>query len=117
MTACGAAVAGKFIVRITPDWKEPLVIQVLLVMFSGERKTAALAEILAPIEAYERELAEASRGEIARQKGQKEILEQRLHSAQGAAAKAKGPIEKPQRKRRQRWRRTWQTLKSRLRRG
>jgi hypothetical protein len=90
LTACGAAVAGKFIVQITPDWKEPLVIQVLLVMFSGERKTAALTEILAPIEAYERELAVASRGEIARQKGQKEILEQRLKTAQNAAAKAKG---------------------------
>jgi hypothetical protein len=40
LTACGAAVAGKFIVRMTPDWKEPLVLQALLIMLSGEKKSA-----------------------------------------------------------------------------
>ncbi len=57
-------------------------------MFSGERKSAVIALVIEPSEAYERELAEASRGEIARQRGQKEILEQRLRVAQSAAAKA-----------------------------
>jgi hypothetical protein len=90
LTACGAAVSGKYVVSMTPDWREPLVLQSLLIMLSGERKSAVMAEILAPVEAYEQELAEASRVEIARQLGQKEILEQRLKIAQASAAKAHG---------------------------
>jgi hypothetical protein len=64
LTACGAAVARKFIARMTSDWKEPLVIMTLVVMPSGERKSPSVELAIAPIAEYGQELVAASRGEI-----------------------------------------------------
>ncbi len=81
------AAAKRSVVRLGPDWQEPLADWYMNVLPSGERRTPSYKTAIRPIEDRERELAEAARPEIAEQKAKHDVLEQRLANAKRDAAK------------------------------
>jgi len=88
LCALATACQGWTAVTVWEDWIEPVNLYALVVLPSGERKTAALREMAAPIEAYEKKLVTTMRAEIAEQASARKILEQRLQDAERTAAKA-----------------------------
>ncbi len=78
LAAIAACVSGKVRVRPKVDYEEPLALFVVVALQPGERKSAVLAEMIAPIAQAEREQVERARQE--REATQREIsdLEQRL---------------------------------------
>ncbi len=84
------AFQSKYIVQITPDWKEPLCLYCVAVAPPGERKSAVISALTKPIRDYEAERRESERIEIARNRAEKTLLEKKLEAAKALAVKGKG---------------------------
>jgi hypothetical protein len=91
LALCGA---GKFRLRVTSDWFEPLNIFGVVSLPPGCRKSAVFSTITAPLKAWERAEAERLGPEIAKAKTEYEIAEQRLQSLKARAAKTADAIER-----------------------
>jgi hypothetical protein len=74
-------------VWVRPDWTEPANLWTVAAMGSGEAKTPVFNHMIAPVVAYEAELAESMRDEVARNRTEREILEGRIKRLQGQAAR------------------------------
>jgi uncharacterized protein DUF3987/bifunctional DNA primase/polymerase-like protein len=74
LAACSAAIAGKVRLRVRGDHLEPLNLMLVAAMLPGERKSAVFASAFAPIEAYERALAENVRPMLAKAKAECDAL-------------------------------------------
>ncbi len=85
-----AASARRAEVSLSPDWIEPLNEWFAIVLSSGERKSPQFRAITAPVEERQRELVEARRPEIERQKVDRDIKEKRVAELKSRAAKADG---------------------------
>lgn len=66
-------VGGRRRVRITADWVEVLSIYATVAVPSGERKSPVLAILAAPLLAVERELADAARPDVERQRAIRDV--------------------------------------------
>ena len=87
--ALSAAVAGKFVVRVKPDYREPLNIYVATVLPPGERKSAVMeACVIRAIQDWEREKAEAMESQIKKAISARKTAERRIEHLRGRAAKA-----------------------------
>lgn len=84
------AIARKVEVNPQPDWTEPIALWVLVLLPSGERKSAAFAKVLAPVYAWQEAEAQRLADEIAQHDNCIAIAERKLKAAQDEAAKAKG---------------------------
>lgn len=76
--ACAAAVQGRWMLEVKPDWTEPLNLYLLTVARPSERKSPVLREVTAPLYAFER--AEQARRAPAIQEAQTQraVLEKRI---------------------------------------
>ncbi len=82
-------------VEITPDWKEPLCLYTVAVAPPGERKSAVIAALAAPVYEYEAEQREREAAEIAQNQTERALLEKALAAAQSSAVKSKGNFAEP----------------------
>lgn len=87
------AFQSKFEVEITPDWKEPLCLYPVAVAPPGERKSAVISALSAPVYEYEAEQREFEAAEIAQNQTERLLLEKALQAAQNSAVKGKGNFE------------------------
>lgn len=88
-----AALQSKYTVQITPDWKEPLSLYAVAVAPPGERKSAVISALTAPVSEYEAEQRELEAGEIAQNETERDLLEKALMAAKTGAVKGKGNFE------------------------
>jgi len=84
-----AAAIGRSVVRLNPEWAEPLNLFVVPVLPSGERKSPVFRDLVKPLQERERELAELAKPETAESQAQRDVLEQRLQAAKRRAATGK----------------------------
>lgn len=89
IAAAAAVVARKIRVQVAPGWQEPLNLFVAVVLPPGERKSQAVRDCVAPIEAWERTAAREKAVEIEEARVRKDILEQQAKKARMRAAGAK----------------------------
>ena len=87
------AFQSRFEVEITPDWREPLCLYPVAVAPPGERKSAVISSLTAPVYEYEAEQRELEAAEIAQNQTERVLLEKALQAAQNSAAKGKGDFE------------------------
>ena len=88
LAVIGSGMAKKFAVRMREGWLEQVVLYVLVVLNSGERKSAVFSQIIEPLEDYEQKIVEIAAGLLAEAQSKKSIMESRLKAAQTKAAKA-----------------------------
>ncbi|MGI8549608.1 MAG: DUF3987 domain-containing protein [Dehalococcoidia bacterium] len=86
--ATAAAVARRVELLVQPGWTEPLNIYTVTALPSGNRKSAVLAAVIAPLEAFEEEEVRDSEALIRAAQTRHTIAEQALRRAQAEAAKA-----------------------------
>ncbi len=89
-----AAARGRYAVNIPEhDWREPLVLQVVPFLESGERKSAVFAEITAPVSEWEREQHRHEEVAIRAWESRKRVLAKQLEVAERASAKGGETVE------------------------
>ena len=71
---------GRYKIKITSEWSEPLNLYTVAIAEPGERKSAVISHLTKPLEEYEAEYNEKNKDEIAINKAEKEILEKSLAS-------------------------------------
>jgi hypothetical protein len=89
-----AAVAGRALVRITPDWIEELCLYVACVLPSGERKSPVVREVVGPLELWERATLASERDRIGFLEQKRKLLEARLGQRRDAAAREKSEVDR-----------------------
>lgn len=90
-----AAARGRYAVRIPEhDWREPLVIQGVAFLPSGERKSAVVGELTAPIVEWERERHLEDESQIQEWASRHRVLKKQLDAAENAASKGREPGER-----------------------
>ena len=87
------AFQSRYEVEITPDWREPLCLYPVAVAPPGERKSAVISALTAPVYEYEAVQREFEAAEIAQNQTERVLLEKALQAAQNGAAKGKGDFE------------------------
>ena len=90
----GAALAKRIEVRVLPDWTEPVNIFVVVVMESGERKSAVFRVVLTPAVEYEQEENERLAPLIEQNRADLAMLAAEMKHLQGKAAKATKPDDR-----------------------
>ena len=96
LAACSAALAKRFVVEVKPGYREPLNLFVATILPPGERKSAVMNEVTAPLLAWEAEARAAAAPAIARARQQWTISEKRLEGVTNQAAKARTKEERDQ---------------------
>lgn len=91
LSCLAAACAKTVVVRVTPQWTEPVNLFTATAMAPGERKSAVFADVTRPTGDYEAAQIAERAPEIAEAEGRKKIAEQALAKAQKAAGDAAGP--------------------------
>jgi len=84
-----ATVSKKFEIEARPGWREPAPIWVLVLLESGDRKSAAFRRLIQPIADWERDEAARLGPELAAAREERELLEQRRKNARQRAAGCK----------------------------
>jgi hypothetical protein len=87
--ACAGGLAGKFRVQIRAGWSEPTNLYIVNSLLPGERKSEVIRPLLQPIQDLERRLQEEATPLIASLACEHRILEGKVKSLEGKAAKAK----------------------------
>jgi replicative DNA helicase len=96
LAACSAALAKRVVVEVKPGYREPLNLFVATILPPGERKSAVMREVTAPLIAWESEARAAAAPAIARATQQWTISKKRLDAVTDHAAKAKTKEEREQ---------------------
>lgn len=78
----------RFEVEPHPGWREQLSLYILVLMLSGERKSALMRELLAPVYAWQNEQASGMAKTIREFENKENIAKTRLDNARRKAAKA-----------------------------
>ena len=86
ISVCAAAVAKAAEVEARPGWREPLNLFTATVLPPGNRKSAVLSDVIAPLEEYGREEIERTRTDVALAENRRKIREAALAKAQKDAA-------------------------------
>ena len=91
------AFQGRYTLRVTDDWSEPLCLYLAAVADPGERKSAVLNALMRPVYAYERERRITEHAELEREKQERELLESELALEKKRACRTNGKQEARQR--------------------
>lgn len=87
-----AAVRGRYVVSIPEhSWQEPVLIQTVAFAGSGERKSAVVRELTAPLASWEREKHLEDESQIQEWESRFRVLKKQLDSAEAAASKGRAP--------------------------
>ncbi|MGB8298222.1 MAG: DUF3987 domain-containing protein [Polyangia bacterium] len=92
--ALSAACASRFVVEVTDGYVEPTNLYSVVAMDSGNRKSAAISRMIAPIEDYERQLREERKMPVAVERAEYDAVVKRLEETKREAAKA-APEDQP----------------------
>jgi hypothetical protein len=84
-----AAFQSRYEAEITTDWKEPLCLYLIAVASPGERKSAVMSALTAPVYEFEEAKREAESAEVAKSRAERDILEKRLERAKKEVAQNK----------------------------
>lgn len=87
LAIASAAISKRFEIEAWPGWLEPAPLWMLVLLPSGERKSAVFRRLTDPVAAWERRSAEILRPQIVAANTRKQILERRLKAAQDALGK------------------------------
>lgn len=87
------AARGRFDIVVNSDWKEPLCLYTVAVAPPGERKSAVISALTAPLREYEAERIEQERQAIAVNHARHEMLQKSLDDAKARCAKGKASPE------------------------
>ncbi len=90
----GTALAKRIEVHVIPDWTEPVNLFVVVVMESGERKSAVFRVVLTPVVEYEEEENERLAPLIEQNRAELAMLAAEMKHEQGKAAKASKPDDR-----------------------
>ncbi len=96
LAASAAACAKRVVVEVKPGYREPLNLFVATILPPGERKSAVVREVSAPLIEWEAKAADEAAPQIARGAQQFVVSKKRLDAATDRAAKAKGRQERQQ---------------------
>ena len=88
-----SAFQGKYQIAATYNWREPLNLYLLMIADVGDRKSAVLRPMSAPVYEYEAVVRETEKEAVAQNQQKKRLLEKKLAAAEKAAA-APVPNEK-----------------------
>lgn len=88
------AVQGRSVVRVKPDYYEPLNVYGLVACEPGERKSAVVSACKAPLVEWERERSIGMQNEIRQAQSHRKTAEKAIDHARQRAAKAKAPEER-----------------------
>lgn len=83
------AFQGRYVVEVNSDWREPLCLYTAAIAMPGERKSAVISALTAPVYEYEAEMRDLEAEEIAQNKTAKDILQKALDVAKTNAGKSK----------------------------
>jgi replicative DNA helicase len=89
LSVLSTACARYVMVEAKPGWIEPVNLYTVTALPPASRKSPMFSAMVAPINAYERELMSQAQGDIALRQAEHEILESRLQAAKREAAQAK----------------------------
>lgn len=87
LSVLSIASGGRWRIRITPDWQEPLALMTATVMPSGSRKSAAIAAAKEPLLQVERQICARLRPIAAERNALKDVFRARLDELKRKAAK------------------------------
>jgi hypothetical protein len=90
LAVTATAVQKKYVVEPTPDYYEPLNIWAIVLLDSGNRKSAVLKEITAPLLDFERQHAAGIAQDILRAESARQLAEDRIKHLRQKAARADG---------------------------
>lgn len=96
LAACSAAVAKRAVIEVKPGYREPLNIFAAVVLPPGERKTAVVREVCAPLIEWEARAAEAAAPAISKAAQRFVISQKRLDACSNRAARGKTQEERRQ---------------------
>ena len=85
--AVAASSAGRFMVKL-PTHDEPLNLYLLPALPPGTRKSQVVRDVVAPLYESEREMVEAARSSVAKEKAERDVMEARIRHLRDKAAKA-----------------------------
>ncbi len=88
LAVAAASLAKKARILLKPGWTEPLNLFVAVVLPPAERKSAVFSDVTAPMEAFEKDLVERVKPQIAEAMGRRTLLEERYKQALRVAAKS-----------------------------
>jgi hypothetical protein len=94
LAVTGAALAKKFRVQVRPGWDEPTNLWGVVALPPGDRKTAVFAQVKAPVDEVQRQLAEEKKEDIARAASEHRTLAARLKYLEKKTAEAKEPKDR-----------------------
>ena len=87
LSCCSAALAGRFSVRVRPDWTEPcLGLYTLTVLPSGDKKSSVMERMKAPLVEWEQQQIRQYRPTIAATREERRIKEAQMERARKQAA-------------------------------
>lgn len=89
LAACGAAIGKHAVVEVKPGYREPMNLFVAVVLPPGERKSAVLNAVTAPLEEWERSENERLKPQIAYSVMKAKTIEKQIENQMRIAAKAK----------------------------
>lgn len=90
LSAIAIPSAKRIEVEVRPGWREPMNLYTATGMDSGNRKSAVMRAIAAPIREYEHSLVQAAQLEISNLESERRILEEQLKKTEKRAADAVG---------------------------
>jgi len=82
------AAAGRWKVRVTGDWVETLALGSVSALASGERKSATMAALIAPLRAHERQAQQDAAPRVEEAKHLRQLQEDRVKALRHAAVRA-----------------------------
>jgi hypothetical protein len=88
LATIAAGLANKFKVQVRSDWSEPVNLFVATIANSGERKSRVHTDAVAPVLQVELRHQDRDRAAVSRAKSDHRVLENKLKSLEGKAAKA-----------------------------
>ncbi|MEK7468321.1 MAG: YfjI family protein [Planctomycetota bacterium] len=88
LAVAASALAGKYQIEAWPGWREPLNLYIVLVLPSGEMKSAVFGKVLAPVWEFERTLASNAEPKIANAKAEQRVLGAKVKAAEKALLNA-----------------------------
>ena len=94
LTVAGAALAKRIEVYVVGDWREPVVLFIVVAMEPGERKSAVFAAVCVPLVEFERDEIERLAPIIEQQRADRALIEASLRFAESKAAKTTKPEER-----------------------
>ena len=93
LAVLATAIAKRAVVSVRTNWDEPLSLWLVVILGSGNRKTAVLNRLTQPVASYEQEILNRSRPALAVQASERRTLEAQLHRAELKIANSEAPAE------------------------